>query len=163
MALSLYVQDPAGLYRLATHDEVLAAATRHINQRFRRGSALTSSHDTRQYLIPKFANLEREHFGAIYLDTRHRIINFIDHFQGSVDRCNVYARVLCQTALKLNASAVILCHNHPSGDPSPSQADITLTQRLSEVLRILDVRILDHVVLAGGECVSMMERGHISA
>ena len=100
-----------------------------------------------------------EVFCAIYLDNRHRVLAFCRLFYGTIDGCSVHPRTVVQHALRYNAAAVILAHNHPSGVPEPSQADIALTRRLGDALGLIDVRMLDHFIVAAGEPLSLAERG----
>ena len=95
------------------------------------------------------------------LDTRHRLIEYREMFHGTIDSASVYPREVVKEALRLNAAAVILSHNHPSGSSEPSQADKVLTQRLKEALAMVEVRTLDHIIVAGAETVSFAEHGLI--
>ncbi|MDQ3566414.1 MAG: DNA repair protein RadC [Pseudomonadota bacterium] len=105
------------------------------------------------------ATLEHEIFGLVYLDNKHRVLGFEDLFHGTIDGCTVHPREVAKAALRMNAAAVLIYHNHPSTDPTPSRADELLTQRLKEVLSLLDIRVLDHIVIGGTEVVSFAERG----
>ena len=97
----------------------------------------------------------------LFLDTRHRLIEYRELFHGTIDSASVHPREVVKEALRLNAAAVIVSHNHPSGNPEPSSADRTLTQRLREALGLVDVRVLDHVIVAGAATASFSERGLI--
>lgn len=97
----------------------------------------------------------------LILDTRHRLIEYREIFRGTIDSASVYPREVVKEALRLNAAAVILSHNHPSGNPEPSTADRALTQLLKEALALVEVRLLDHIILAGGATVSFAEHGLI--
>lgn len=126
------------------------------------GASLTSPDLVRDYLILHLAQLEEEHFSLILLDTKHRVIGFKNLFQGTIDSASVFPRVIVKTALAYNAAAVILAHNHPSGNTEPSDADISLTKRLKESLALIDVRVLDHIIVGGCSqtlTVSFAERG----
>lgn len=120
---------------------------------------VSSSEEVRRYLGMHLAGEEREIFGALLLDTRHRVLGVEDIFLGSIDRTMVYPREVAKCCLRFNAAAVVLYHNHPSGDAEPSASDRELTERLNSVLDELDIRLLDHVVVAGLRRVSMAERG----
>ena len=113
----------------------------------------------RDSLDNKLAGFEHEVFAVLFLDTRHRLIEYREMFHGTIDSASVYPREVVKEALRLNAAAVILSHNHPSGSPEPSQADKVLTQRLKEALGLVEVRILDHVIVGGMETVSFAEKG----
>lgn len=120
---------------------------------------VSSSDEVRRYLGMHLAGEEREVFGALLLDTRHRVLGVEDIFLGSIDRTMVYPREVAKCCLRHNAAAVVLFHNHPSGNAEPSPSDRELTERLNSVLNEIDVRLLDHVVVAGLRKVSMAERG----
>jgi len=122
---------------------------------------MSGSDTVRRYLALHLGGLEREVFGALLLDTRHRVVAIEDIFQGSIDRTTVYPREVLKCCLKHNAAAVVLFHNHPSGNAEPSPGDVGLTKRLQSVLAEVDVRLLDHVVVAGMKLVSLAERGVI--
>jgi len=156
--MKLSVQDPTGRYRPATDDEVLAAAKQSMNRRFRRGVAFTSPAATKAFLQVKLGDLEHEVFCILWLDQRHRLIAFQELFRGTIDGASVHPREVVKEALKHNAAACVLAHPHPSGEPEPSQADRALTKRLVDALRLIDVRVLDHVVV-GESCVSFAESG----
>ncbi|GHW03181.1 DNA repair protein RadC, putative [Vibrio cholerae] len=97
-------------------------------------------------------------FAVLFLDNQHRLIEFKELFRGTVDAASVYPREVLKEALNVNAAAVIFAHNHPSGDPEPSQTDRRITQRLKDALSLVDIRVLDHVVV-GKSSVSFAERG----
>ena len=121
----------------------------------------TSPTLVKEYLRNKLAGFEHEVFAVLFLDTRHRLIEYREMFHGTIDSVSVYPREVVKEALRLNAGAVILSHNHPSGNPEPSQADKVLTQRLKEALGLVEVRTLDHVIVAGADTVSFAERGQM--
>lgn len=124
-----------------------------------KGEALTSADSAKKYLRLQLANREREYFAVLFLDNRHRMIDYQELFSGTIDGASVYPREVAKAALLKNAAAVILAHNHPSGVPEPSGADRRLTERLRDALGLLDIRILDHVIVGDGEPLSMAERG----
>jgi DNA repair protein RadC len=144
---TLYVREDAG-YREASAEDVLARAQGLIAQRFRTGSpVVTSPARTREFLKLRLGAREHEVFCMLALDNRHRLIEFVELFRGTVDGASVHPREVVKEALRLNAAAVILAHNHPSGVSAPSQADELITQRLKEALALVDVRVLDHLVV----------------
>jgi len=145
--------------RPVTPEEILMMARQLIQQRFARGQAITSPNDTREFLMLELALLEHEVFYTIFLDNQHKILAAEACFQGTVDGASVYPREIVKRALALNACAVILAHNHPSGLAEPSQADQSITQKLKEALALIDVRVLDHFVIGGTEYFSFAERG----
>jgi DNA repair protein RadC len=136
-------------------------AMRILASRHRRGCAIRSPADTEAYLRLRMAELPAERFGCLYLDNRHRVLELRDLFHGTIDGTSVYPRVVVQQALEVNAAAVILFHNHPSGVAEPSQADERITRRLRAALELIDVRVLDHYIVASGASVSMASRGLI--
>ena len=100
-------------------------------------------------------------FALLMLDSRHRVIAFEEVFRGTLDSASVYPREVVKIALEHNAAALILVHNHPSGDPEPSQTDRNLTTKLQDALNLVGVRALDHVVVGQEDCVSLAERGYL--
>lgn len=112
----------------------------------------------KEYLRNKLAGFEHEVFAVLFLDTRHQLIEYREMFHGTIDSASVYPREVVKEALRLNAAAVILLHNHPSGNPEPSQVEKMLTQRLKEALGLVEVRMLDEVIVAGAGSVSFSEQ-----
>ncbi len=157
---SLMVRDAQGHYLLATAEQVLEAARQVIEHKMQRGASFTSPAAVKEYLCAKLAGYEHEVFAVLFLDTRHRLIEYREMFHGTIDSASVHPREVVKEALRLNAAAVIVSHNHPSGNPEPSGADRSLTQRLKEALALVDVVTLDHVV-AGNSAASFAERGLI--
>ena len=158
---SLMVRDTQGRYLLATTDQILEAARQAIEHKMQRGASFSSPVAVKEYLRAKLAGFEHEVFSVLFLDSQHRLIEYAEMFRGTIDSASVYPRELVKEALRLNAAAVIVSHNHPSGNPEPSGADKVLTQRLKEALALVDVRTLDHIVVAGGSTTSFAERGLI--
>jgi DNA repair protein RadC len=140
-------------------DELIARALEVLSRRMRTGSALLSPRDVKDYLHLKLAPREHESFTVVFLDAQHRVIDCVEMFRGTLSQASVYPREVVKEALHLNAGAVILAHNHPSGMAEPSRADEFLTQTLKSALALVDVRVLDHLVVATGGCVSFAERG----
>jgi len=157
--ISLIAQFDDGSSRPATSEEIIAAAREHMSRRIRRGTQLTSPKATRDYLSLKLGTLEREVFAVIFLDKRHRLISYQEMFQGTIDGASVHPREVVKEALRQNAAAVILAHPHPSGVAEPSQADEVITRRLKDALGLVDIGILDHIIVAGGDTTSFAERG----
>lgn len=122
---------------------------------------LSSPPLVRDFLHTFFAGQEHESFVVLYLNNQHRLIRAEELFRGTIDGASVYPREVVKLALRVNAAAVILAHNHPSGMAEPSQADRFLTRRLKEGLSLVDVRVLDHMVIAGPNAVSFAERGWV--
>ena len=165
--------DPYKLFRVNEQDhtytaladlsaaDIVAMARRILGHRFRRGACLASPRDTRDFLQLELSQLEQEVFCCLFLDNRHRVITFEKLFFGTIDGASVHPREVVKKALKHNAAAIILAHNHPSGIPEPSRADQRLTRRLTDALALVDIRVLDHLVIGDGEAVSFAERGLI--
>jgi DNA repair protein RadC len=150
--------DPACVWLLRCAHELFR---RQLRQELQRGEALTSPAETLEYLRHTLGNRRREIFQCLFLDTRHRVIHSEEMFQGSIDGACVYPRVVAERALRHNAAAVIVAHNHPSGVTEPSLADQAITRRLKEALALFEIRLLDHFVIGEGEPVSMAARGMI--
>lgn len=138
---------------------VLEMSRRHLAERLRRDSALESPQAVRDYLKSLLRHELHEVFGCLFMDSKHRMLSFEVLFRGSIDSASVYPRQVVKRALAHNAAAVIFCHNHPSGITEPSQADRTLTKRLSDALDLIEVRVLDHFIVGDGEPLSMVEHG----
>ena len=120
------------------------------------------AHCVKLFSINALAGRSYEMFGALFLDNRHRVIEFHELFRGTIDGASVYPREVVKQVLACNAAAVIFLHNHPSGEPEPSAADEQITYRLRDALCLIDVRVLDHIVVgSGGRTVSFAERGLI--
>lgn len=156
--MKLTVQDLLGDYRVASPEEVLAAAGKIIAHRYRRGTFLSSASASKDYFQHRLSLRNQEVFAALFLDNRHRIILYEELFFGTIDSASVHPRIVAQKALKINAAAVIVAHNHPSGSSEPSQADKNLTYRLREALALVEVRLLDHIIV-GEDCTSLSENG----
>jgi DNA repair protein RadC len=137
----------------------LEIARRHLETPLNRGDALASPADTRRYLTARLRDYPHEVFACLFLDNRHRVIRFEELFRGTIDGASVHPREVVKAALRHNAAALILAHNHPSGVAEPSAADRAVTQRLRDALALVDVRVLDHLVVGDGEAVSFAERG----
>ena len=158
-ANQLYTPGPSGTLLPATDDEILDAARAILANRVRRGRALSSPRHTRDYLRLTLATHDHELFAILFLDNRHRVIEFVPLFRGTVDGASVYPREVVKEALARNAAAVILAHNHPSGIAEPSSADEHITTRIRDALALVDIRVLDHFVVTGDAIVSFAERG----
>ena len=155
---TLYIRD-GETYRIAAPHQILDRAKALISQRYRQGTpALESPRRTREFLQMRLGDLDHELFAMIALDNRHRVIEFVELFRGTIDGASVHPREVVKDLLRLNAAAVIFAHNHPSGIAEPSQADELITTRLREALALVDIRVLDHLIV-GDTVVSFAERG----
>jgi DNA repair protein RadC len=150
-----------GLAKFAQLQAALEMSRRFLRDSLRRGDALASPEDTRRYLQSRLRTHHQEVFACLFLDSRHRVIEFEELFRGTIDGASVYPREVVRRALYHNAAAVILAHNHPSGVSEPSCADARITERLKAALELVDVRLLDHFVIGDGTPTSLAERGLI--
>lgn len=139
----------------------LELARRAIDERLRRDTVLNSPDRVRQYLQLQLARREHEVFAVLYLDAQNRLLKCEELFRGTLTQTSVHPRELVKQALRHNAAAVILAHNHPSGVAEPSRADELLTRALKDALALVDIRVLDHLIVAGNTTVSFAERGLI--
>jgi DNA repair protein RadC len=134
-------------------------ARRLLREEMSHGDALTSPEAVRDYLRLTLASLPHEAFVVLFLDSQHRLLAADELFRGTLAQTSVYPREVVKAALARNAAAVIFAHNHPSGVAEPSRADELLTQALKQALSLVDIRTLDHFVVAGHRVVSFAERG----
>ena len=132
---------------------------RDVEHALARADQFADSASVSRFLRRRSGHESRETFACLFLNARNQLISFEVLFRGSVDRAHVHAREVLRRGIEVNAVAVVLAHNHPSGSPEPSQADIHLTRRLVELLEQVDIRVLDHIVVAAGACVSFAQRG----
>ena len=138
---------------------VLELARRAVAQRLQERTVLDSPQAVRQYFQLRLSNLPHEVFAVMFLDVQNRLLAVEELFKGTVSQASVYPREVVIRALHHQASAVVLAHNHPSGSVQPSRADEILTHTLKSALALVDVRVLDHVIVAQGQSFSMAERG----
>jgi len=134
-------------------------ARRSLGEQMKRRSALTSPGAVRDYLRLALAAKPHEVFICIWLDAQHRVIDSAEIFRGTLTQTSVYPREIVKAGLRLNAAAVIFAHNHPSGAAQPSRADELLTRNLKEALALVEVKVLDHFIVAGNQAISFAERG----
>ena len=157
----LYVRSQLRRYRVANADEIVEAARLVAGQRMKRGASFMNPAESGRFFVDKLAGLEREVFAGVFLDTRHRLIEYAELFQGTIDGAEVHPREVVRQALRSNAAAVIVAHNHPSGDVEPSAADRAVTIRLKQALALVNVRLLDHVIVGGTQTLAMAEHGWV--
>lgn len=156
---TLFVRDTSGRVQPASPVQILEAARNVIEQQLRRGTQFSAPHVVREFLVAKLAGLPHEVFAMLFLDNQHRLIEYVELFRGTIDGASVYPREVVKETLSRNAAAVILVHNHPSGATEPSAADRHMTERLRQALGLVDVRVLDHIIVAGNATTSFAERG----
>jgi DNA repair protein RadC len=143
----------------AEADNVLTAAREILATRIKHGDVLGSPGTVRDYLRLLLHDREYEVFVVVLLDAQNRVLASEEMFRGTLTQTSVYPREVVKTALRHNAAAVIFAHNHPSGVTEPSHADQLLTQSLKQALALVDIKVLDHFIVAGGSALSMAERG----
>ena len=143
-------------------DKIIARALRILEERAKYNEqTLGTPTDVKNYLRLKLGEVEHEVFCCVWLDSQHKVIDFEEMFRGTINQTSVYPREVIKAALRRNAAAVIFAHNHPSGLLEPSSADIQLTSTLKKTLDMIDVRTLDHFIIAASGILSFAERGLI--
>ena len=158
------IDETKGTYTVltpVTEKDILTMANQLAKNRLAKGNVIERPSSAFIYLQTLMSKYEMEVFGSIFLNTQYRIISFEELFYGTINAANIHPREVVKRALELNAAAIIFVHNHPSGDSSPSDADVQITIVLREALNLIDVRVLDHIVVGANECVSMTECGLI--
>jgi DNA repair protein RadC len=156
---TLYVRDQDGEFVVAEGGVVVEAAKRHLCRRIRRGVKLTSPKLVRDFLAVTLGDRDCEYFCLILLDCHHRFLRFVELFRGTIDGASVHPREVVKLVLQAQAAAVVLVHNHPSQHDRFSTTDELITQRLKGALDLIDVRVVDHLLVAGAEVISFAERG----
>mgnify|MGYP003539945941 CR=1 FL=1 len=149
------------MHQVEAEDQIVAQALLILSRRCAPGEAMVSPATVKHYLTVRAAFHSREVFGCMFLDVRNCILACEDMFAGTLTQTSVYPREIVRRCLELGAAHVILTHNHPSGNPTHSRADEALTAKLKTALDLVDVRVLDHVITAGGAALSMAEQGLI--
>ena len=153
--------DGIGRARLAVLRALPELARRYYSESLPSGETIRSPADTEAFLQSRMRHLDHELFCCLFLDNRHRVLGFDELFRGTIDGTSVYPREVVKEALAINAAAVILAHNHPSGVAEPSQADERITKRLKSALDLVDIRLLDHLIIGEGKATSLARRGLI--
>ena len=148
-----------GRARVLRLKAVYALSLRHAEQELDKPAAMANPAQVIRYLRLRIGHIEREIFGCLYLDACHRPISWDELFLGSLNRAHVYAREILKRGLALNAGAIVLSHNHPSGAAEPSSADVELTRELKDLLARVDIVVLDHIIVTPDDSVSMANRG----
>jgi DNA repair protein RadC len=156
---AVVAQRGVGIVGYCRLQAALELSRRYYAEAMRSGPALDTPGATHRFLITRLRDQPYELFCCLHLDNRHRLIAFDELFRGTIDSASVHPREVVRQALARNAAAVILAHNHPSGVCEPSQADQIITRRLREALALVDIRVLDHCIVADNGCLSFAERG----
>lgn len=160
--MQLFARRPNGRYRPVTTDELLAeAASARLKLFTPDRRPFSSPADVGPFLREQLSHLPHELFVCLFLDTRHRLIQYEELFRGTIDGATVYPREVLKRALHWNSSAVVLGHNHPSGVAEPSEADRSITLKLAKALSLVEIRLIDHIVVGFESHVSFAERGLI--
>jgi DNA repair protein RadC len=144
--------------------EILAISElgrRALEEDLKSGQALDQPQQVKAYCMASLGHLRVEHCMALYLDSQYRLIQDEEIARGTLSQASVYPREVVKAALRHHAAALILAHNHPSGVAEPSHADLSLTRHLKHALALVDVRLLDHIIVACGQAVSLAERGQV--
>ena len=139
--------------------EIVSAALGILAKRIAKGSIIKNMEDAKKYLAVRFADLQHEVFAIVYLTNRHAVIACDEIFRGTIDGASVYPREVVKSALQYNAAAILIAHPHPSGICEPSHADEMITTRIREACALLDIRLIDHVIIAGADSISFAQRG----
>jgi len=150
-----------GMAKYCQLQATLELTKRYLEEQLRSDYVFNSPGKVMDYLAVQMRDYQREVFVVLLLDTRHRLIEFYELFQGTINSASVHPREVAKIALQKNAAAVIVAHNHPSGSAEPSKADIRITKRLKAALEILDIQLLDHFIVGKGEVVSLAGRGDL--
>jgi len=158
-AAELVAQRGIGAARAELLHALKELACRYFEQTLPVGEAIRSPQDTETFLLARLRDRPHEVFCCLYLDNRHRVLHFEELFRGTIDGTSVYPREVVKQALAVNAAAIILAHNHPSGIAEPSQADERITRRVKSALELVDIRLLDHLVIGDGTSTSLASRG----
>jgi len=140
---------------------VLEMSRRYLLEPLKNGEPLTSASQTKDFLMAKMQSYPYEVFAALLLDSQHHVICFHEFFFGSINSAAVHPRVIAQKVLSSNAAAIILVHNHPSGDPTASISDKKITEKIVSAMHLIDVQVLDHFVIGHGKSTSFAEKGWI--
>lgn len=161
MNTQLMMRDENGSYVPASDADIIAAAKWALQLQMQRGMACTNADIVGNYLTMELSKLEHEVFAVMFLDNKHNLLAFEILFRGTINAAAVYPREVVKAALKHNAAAVIFSHNHPSGNPEPSQADHQITARLQQALALVEVRVLDHIIVGGAKTYSFASMGDL--
>lgn len=155
----------SGLYLMESsvlsEADILTMANQLARKRLSKGRSISSPLAVKSYLQNLLQHREHEVFAMLLLDNKHKVIGFEELFRGTLAQATVYPREVVKLALERNAAAIIMTHNHPSGDPAPSQQDIMLTRQLRDALALVDVRVLDHIVVGAKGCESLADLGQL--
>jgi len=150
-----------GPAKYALLQAVVEMTKRHLHESLRRGDVIENIETTRSYLTAQLRNQPQELFASLFLDNSHKVIKFEILFQGTIDSASVHPREVVKKALQYNSAAIIIAHNHPSGNQTPSLADKKITEKLKQALSLVEIRLLDHFIVGDAEAWSFAENGLI--
>lgn len=156
-----FVRETETGYLPISDDAVIDTALRILAERVCKGPLMSSPRTVKDFLRLRFSELQHEVFCCLYLDKRQRLLACEDLFRGTIDGASVFPREIVKAAMRHNAASVVCAHNHPSNNPSPSQADELVTGRIKAALELLDLRLLDHIIVTVGDTVSFAETGRL--
>ena len=159
------VADKEGKYkanRILSEAQIIKAAKAILKSRVAQlKNSVSSPNEVRDLLITYMSEYKNEVFTCVFMDNRHQVISMEELFHGTIDSASVYPRVIAQRALELNSAAIIIAHNHPSGIPTPSFTDEQITTKIKDTMSLLDIRLLDHFIVGGGNSFSFAEQGYL--
>lgn len=156
----------AGVYNARSSTEsqdnqIIQDAIKILDSRIKNKDTLTDPDATKKFLRLKLQDYKSEVFVGLFLDNRHRVIEYRELFFGTIDGASIHPREVVRAVIETNAAAVIFAHNHLSGVSDPSKADILITAKLKDALALIDVRVLDHIIIGEGKPTSLAELGHL--
>lgn len=157
--MELFVRDEQGQYTTATTPVIIKEGRTRTRSTLKRGyENIGNSQAAKEAIASKIYSYQHEVFGCLFLDTKNYVLEWKEMFQGTINHNTIHPREVVKEALRLNAAKVILAHNHPSGNTDPSKDDIDLTLKLKEILKVIDVAVLDHIIV-GDDLLSFSEKG----
>ena len=157
----LFVQLPNGDFSQASGEHIISEALSVLDEKIKRQCNIGSTDDAKALVALRLGALRHEVFAVIFLDSQNRIIDYREMFRGTLTQASVYPREIVRESLELNAAALIVAHNHPSGVTEPSAADQSLTRVIKSTMALVDVRLLDHLIVGAGRVFSFAEAGMI--
>jgi DNA repair protein RadC len=158
----LFLTHGFGKAKYAMLKAAIELGHRYLEATLQKGETLTSSLAAKRFLTHRLKDYPHEVFACLFLDTHQRVLCFEELGHGTINEANVYPREIVKRALSHNAAKIILAHNHPSGNTTPSQADCEITQRLKQSLALVDIQVIDHIIVGLNDCFSLVEEGYMS-
>ncbi|MDR3478072.1 MAG: DNA repair protein RadC [Gammaproteobacteria bacterium] len=158
----LYLKQGFGKAKYAMLKAAIELGQRYLEDTLQKGETLNGSQAAKRFLTQRLRDYPHEVFACLFLDTHHRVLCFEELCHGTINEANVYPREVVKRALSHNAAKIILAHNHPSGNTTPSQADCDLTEALKHALALVDIQVIDHIIVGTHDCFSLMEEGYMT-